>query len=54
MALALRGVDVSLLEQAARAADHFELEQLVGVLPDLDCGAQPGLECGHGGMGSPR
>ena len=53
VALGLERVDVRLREEAARAADHVELDQLpVGLLArlaDLDKDAQPGhLECGHG------
>ena len=49
VALGLLRVHMRLREEAARAADHVELDQLVGVLADLDNDAQPGhLECGHG------
>ena len=53
VALGLLRVDVGLGDEAARAADDVELDELpAGVLtglPDLDDGAQPGhLECGHG------
>ena len=51
--LGLLRMDVGLGDEAARAADHVELDELpAGVLtglPDLDDDAQPGhLECGHG------
>jgi hypothetical protein len=49
VALLLLRVEMSLPEEAAGAPDDVELDQLVGVLADLDDDAQPGhLECGHG------